>query len=129
MRDSTIATMSAACLTASTDASLCGPLVQRLRVVQGEAIGHAGHERNDRIRLVAACDEVLEDAADRAVRARVLAARVLTEVDPLEHERAEREQRVADLVALTDVAGRLRRVDDVAHQRVDTRGARRAEQL
>ena len=42
--------------------------------------------------------------ADRLVRARVLRARLRPEVDALEHERAEREHRRADLVALDDVA-------------------------
>src|SRR5438046_2402008 len=103
--------MSAACFTASTDVSLiratwCPPsLLQRLRVVQREAIRHPGDELDDRVGLVAARDEVLEDPRDHAAGACVLALRMLAEIDPLEHERAQREHRLADLVALADVAG------------------------
>ena len=67
--------------------------------------------------------------ADRLVSAHVLGPRVLAEVDPLEHERAERQHRGADVVALDDVAGGLRALDQVVDEGVDPRRARVAEQL
>ena len=63
------------------------------------------------------------------VGALVLAARVLAEVDALEHERAERQHRRADVVALDDVAGALGALDQVVDERVDPRRAGLAEQL
>ena len=72
---------------------------------------------------------MLEDRRDRLVRAHVLAARVLAEIDPLEHERAEREHRGADLFALRRCRRRLGALDQVVHERVDPRSSRSPEQL
>ena len=51
------------------------------------------------------------------------------EIDALEHERAQAQHGAADLLALHDVAGRLGAVEQVHHQRLDSLGAGRAEQL
>ena len=48
-------------------------------------------------------------------------------VDALEQERAQREHRLGDRLALADVAGDVRGLDEVVHDRVDARRARRAE--
>ena len=54
---------------------------------------------------------------------------MLAEVDALEHERAEREHRDADLLALDDVAGALRALDQVVDERVDPARAGLPEEL
>ena len=58
---------------------------------------------------------------------RVLLGRMRTEIDALEHERAQREHRAADLVALRDVARLRGRLDEVVHERVDAPRAGFAE--
>ena len=58
---------------------------------------------------------------------RVLLGRVRAEIDALEHERAQRQHRAADLVALRDVAGLRGRLDEVVHERVDAPRAGVAE--
>src|SRR5690349_10673147 len=52
---------------------------------------------------------------------------VLLVVDAREHEAAQREHRLADLVALDDVARVGGRLDEVVHERVDPAGAGVAE--
>src|SRR5205809_7000665 len=97
--------------------------------MQREAVRHPCDEFDDRVRIVAAGDEVLEYAGDHMMCPLVLSARVLAEVDALEHERPEREHRLPDLVALTDVSGGVRAFDQVAHERVDALRAGLAQQL
>src|SRR5918996_590637 len=100
--------MSAAATTSRTDDSLMratARLAEPLGVVEREAVGHARDELRDRGRLVAALRELLDDPPDDGVGPLVLTARVRCEVDPFEHERAEREHSRADLVALPDVSG------------------------
>jgi hypothetical protein len=71
------------------------------------------------LRLLATLGQVLEDPAHRCSSALLLLPRVRTEVDPLEHERAQREHCLADLLALHDVPCSLGGLDEVVHQRVD----------
>src|SRR5437870_11046501 len=61
--------------------------------------------------------------------ARVLGAGMFAEVDLIEHERAQREHRLADFVALADVPVVLRRLDEVVYEPVDALRAGRAEQV
>ena len=63
------------------------------------------------------------------MRLLVLRLDLRPEVDPLEHERAEREHRLPHVRRLPDVVDAIRRRDDVAHERVDALGARRPEHL
>ena len=74
-------------------------------------------------------DEPREDRVHDVVGAPVLGPDLRAEVDAVEHERAQREHRLADLVALADVAGPLRGLDEVVDERVDPLRAGRAEQL
>ena len=74
-------------------------------------------------------DEPGEDGLEHVVRPSVLGPDLGAEVDPVEHERAEREHRLADLVALADVPGLLRGLDQIVDEAVDALGAGRAEQL
>ena len=53
---------------------------------------------------------------------------ILGVVHALEHEAAQREHRLADLVALDDVAGACRALDHVVDERVDAARARVAQQ-
>ena len=76
---------------------------------------------------VAAVGERVEDPADGRAGALVLDARLRAEVDALEHERAQREHRAADLVALGDVALARGGLDQVVDERVDALRAGRAE--
>src|SRR5947207_233972 len=71
---------------------------------------------------------MVEDPPDGSSRALVLAAGMWPQIDVTEHEGAEREHRLADLLALHDVAGGLGRLDEVVHQRVDSTRAGLAEQ-
>ena len=71
---------------------------------------------------------MVEDLANGLAGALVFLRRVRPEVDALEHERAERKHRRANLLALDDVAGRLGRLDEVVDERVDALRAARAEQ-
>ena len=68
-------------------------------------------------------------AVHDVVRPAVLGLDLRAEVDAVEHERAQREHRLADLVALADVAGLLRGVDEVVDEPVDALRAGGAEQL
>ena len=63
------------------------------------------------------------------MRPSVLGPDLGTEVHPVEHERAEREHRLADVVALPDVPGLLRRVDEIVDEAIDALGPGRAEEL
>ena len=99
------------------------------RVVEREPVGHACDVVHHVVDRVAALDEVVEDPADGRVGARMLGPRCLAEVDALEHERAEGEHRLADLLALTDVAGARRGLDQVVDEGVDRARACRPEQL
>ena len=80
---------------------------------------------------LAALGERVEDPPHGLARALVLGPRHRAEVDALEHERAQREHRAADLVALGDVARTLGRLDQVVHERVDplARRSRRARAI
>ena len=73
--------------------------------------------------------EVIDDAVDRLVRAAMLLACVVGEVDALEHEVAQAVHRPADLLALADVAGGRRRLDQVVDEAVDPPRPGRPEQL
>ena len=77
--------------------------------------------------VVAAVGERVEDPPDGRAGALVLGARLRAEVDALEHERAQREHRAADLVALGDVALARGGLDQVVDERVDALRAGRAE--
>ena len=72
---------------------------------------------------------MVEEAAHRALDPLVLAPRRRPQVDVVEHELAQPQHRPAQLLALDDVPGRRRALDDVVHQRVDPPRAGRAEQL
>ena len=74
-------------------------------------------------------DQVVEDAAHGVPRPRVLVARAGPEVDAVEHERAQREHRGADLLALDDLRRALGALDEVVHEPVDPRRSGRPEQL
>src|SRR5262249_2418550 len=76
-----------------------------------------------------AVDQVLEDPPDDLVCALLVRLAAGGKVDPLEHERAQREHRLADLLALADVAGALRGLDEVVDERVDAARPGRSEQL
>ena len=71
--------------------------------------------------------EVREQAAHDEARAVGLRAQRSLAVDALEQERAQREHRLGDRLALADVAGDVGRLHEVVHDRVDARRARRAE--
>ena len=113
-----------------------GPTLQPCGVRQGEPIGHPREvvdhpvlqrpvARRQTVRIV---DERVEDRLDRGTRLPVLGLDVRAEVDPVEHERAQREHRLTDLGALDDVPGQGRLLDDVVHEPVDPLRAARAEQ-
>ena len=70
-----------------------------------------------------------EDRMDHIVRAAVLRPDLRAEVDAIEHEGAQREHRLADLLALADVARLLRGLDEIVDEPVDALRAGRAEQL
>ncbi len=78
---------------------------------------------------VATRSERLEDRMDRRAGPCVLGARVGAEIDAVEHERAEREHRGADLLALDDVALAGRALDQVVDEPVDALRACRAQDL
>ena len=71
--------------------------LQRLGVVEREAVGHAGDVVDDLVDVVAALDERVEDRAHDVVGALVLRRRLRPEVDALEHEGAQREHRLPHL--------------------------------
>ena len=62
---------------------------------------------------------VVEQGLDHALDLRVLARRDGPEVDALEHERAQLDHRFADPLALDDLAGLVRVLDEVVDERVD----------
>src|SRR4029077_2296147 len=64
-------------------------------------------------------DEPLEDHENDVARVPVLRLDVRSEIDAVEHEAAQREHRLADLVALHDVSLALRALDDVVDEGVD----------
>jgi hypothetical protein len=103
--------------------------LQRLDEAQGEAIRHPGDVVHDVVDLVAASDQVVEDPPDGSARPRLLGSRRLAEVDALEHERAQREHGRADLLALADVTGARRGLDEIVDERIDPPRARRPQQL
>ena len=70
---------------------------------------------------------MVEDRADDLVRLLVLRRRLRAEVDPLEHEGAQREHRLPHLRRLADVVDALRRLDDVVDEPVDPLRARVSE--
>ena len=78
--------------------------------------------------LLSAFSEMLEDPPHGCPGALLLLPGVRAEVDPLEHERAQREHRLADLFALHDVPCSLGGLDEVVHQRVDPPRAPVAEE-
>ena len=67
---------------------------ERVGVGEREAVGHSGDVVDDLVGVVAARGEVVEDRADDFVRLLVLRRRLRPEVDPLEHEGAQREHRL-----------------------------------
>ena len=97
----------------------CGPLVQRLRVAEGEAVGHPRDVVDGVVDRVAALEQVLEDPLHRRPGPRVIGAGGRAEVDAVEHERAEREHRRANIVALPDVSCLRGGLDEVVDERVD----------
>ena len=129
MRSDTTETMSAAALTSSTDVSLILAItVESFNVAQREAVGHACDELDDLLRVFSTFSEVLEDPPYGCPGALLLLPGVRAEVDPLEHERAQREHCLADLFALHDVPCSLGGLDEVVHQRVDPPRAPVAEE-
>ena len=102
--------------------------VEFRNVAQGEPVGHARDELDDLLRLLATFSEMLEDPPHGCAGALLLLPRVRAEVDPLEHERAQREHRLADLLALHDVPGSLGGFDEVVHECVDPPRAAVAEE-
>src|SRR5215218_5889151 len=104
--------MSAAAFTSSTEGGLIRA-IERVEVREGEAVGHARDVVDCGIDRVAAFDQVVEDPPDDDPRTLVFRTCMGTEVDAIEHERAQREHRLSDLLALPDVAVMLRRFDQV----------------
>ena len=124
---STSGRISIVALTRSTDSSLIRATSSpsSAGVGEREAVGHPGEVVGRGLGVhPALVDELLEDPPHRdPCRAVILGV-----VHALEHEGAEREHRVADLVALDDVARACRALDDVVDERVDAARARVAEQ-
>ena len=106
-------------------------------VREGETVGHAGDVVGDPVGELALAgrqqlgivDEPREDRLHDVVRAPVLGPDLGPEIDAIEHERAKREHRLADLVALLDVARPLGGLDEVVDEPVDPLRAGRAEEL
>ena len=73
-------------------------------------------------------DEPVEDVPHRPHGKRSLLLGLRPEVHALEHERAQVEHRPADVLALDDVVGVGRGLDDVVHERVDPARAALAEE-
>src|SRR6478672_7576572 len=70
-----------------------------------------------------------EDPPDDLVSALLGRLRVGCEIDALEHEGTQRRHRLADLVALSDVAGGFGGLDQVVNERVDPPRACRSEKF
>ena len=71
---------------------------------------------------------MVEDAPNRGASTFLLEPSVRPEIDAFEHERAQGEHGAADLLALHDVAGSLRALDEIVHERIDALGASLAEE-
>ena len=97
-----------------------------------EPVGHARDVVRDPRRQVALAvgeerrvgDEPLEDRAHDPLGPLVLRHRLRPEVDAIEHERAQREHRLAHVVALDDLTRRLGRLDEIVDERVDPLASR-----
>src|SRR5215210_6514308 len=127
--------MSAAALTSSTDVSLIlairgePPSRSELRHVgQSKPVRHARDEVDDLLGLLPTLRELIEDPPHSRVGSLVLEACVTTEIDTLEHEFPECEHRVADLLALYDVTGLPRALDEIVHECIDPPRATIAEE-
>jgi class 3 adenylate cyclase len=103
------------------------PRSERVGVGERETIGHAGDVVDDLVDVVPALDELLEDHGNRPVGALVLGSDLWPQVDVLEHEGAQREHRLTHLRRLANVLDALGGDDDVVDERVDSVGARVAE--
>src|SRR5215210_6265674 len=124
--------MSIAALTVSTDSGLIRATVSTLQLRgerEGKAVGHAGDVVDRLLHRVAEPDQVAEDLVDDGLRAIVVMPRLVAEIHAVEHEAPEREHRLADLGALTDVARVRGGNHDVVDERVDPPRALRAEDL
>ena len=102
--------------------------IRAARRSEREAVGHA---RRDSRSIVVRRRRRARRGGRRCASTVAAPARarrgLRAEIDVVEHERAQREHRLADLVALGDVAGALGGLDEVVHERVDAPRARRPE--